>query len=297
MPRRTLEEAMTGVLSSGRTNGRVHLHQPDTHRCLHPHDDVHPDDLLDPKADVPFLKCDRPVTPHFDENLGVWFRPRWCEKHLGYELAAEDREREKEFAERFDKSRSRAAGLSDADLELPMDWLSPKLKAVDKTPTVPWRYLHGPPGTGKTTQLVLATRHYSQLGKRCRFISELALVGEMAHDGGRKDPREFIGYDVLAIDEFGEVSAEYTAKLVYQVLDGRYQAKKPTFFSSNRRLKSIASTQWYGGRVFDRIAELCAARKRSDKGDGVVHLLHSYRAGRDVPDPEYLKPAAQEAMF
>ena len=66
-------------------------------------------------------------------------------------------------------------------------------------------------------------------------------------------------YPLLIIDDFGmERSTDYALEQVYNVIDSRYQSKKPLIITTNLTLDEIRHPQDVAhARIYDRVLEMC----------------------------------------
>lgn len=121
--------------------------------------------------------------------------------------------------------------------------------------------MSGNVGTGKT---MLASAGINQLltqGRRCK-IAKLGDIVRQVKDswqrqGGKTETdiiREYVGLDFLVIDEVGQQrGTETETLLVFEIIDGRYQAMLPTMLISNLDRRGI--TDAIGERAFDRLRQ------------------------------------------
>jgi len=133
--------------------------------------------------------------------------------------------------------------------------------------------LHGATGTGKT-HLACATLREVQLYKtqdvQYMNISKLfmCLIDSMKY--GPKDPgdecmtefeiiEKMTGVDLLLLDDLGvEKASDYSAARLYSIINGRYDAMRPTIITTNISLEEIASRLGsLGERIVDRLVETC----------------------------------------
>lgn len=262
-----IADVLAPRVQEGRDKQRIFALPPEPRRCIYPHE-------------APTTRndgCGQPVEAT-ELEFGGWYMPFWCATCLEVAGEKETGERDRRWHNDNLASRYRAAGLLASDLTLPLAWLDTRVLPSD---TAPWRYLHGPTGTGKTTQLVLAVRNAVDRRLTAKVTSELDLVESLSYRNGGK-PADWWRYDVLAIDEFGEVTEEWQRNALHQVLDRRYRDGKATLFSSNRRVRELAAHGNYGARTADRILERCNAMGPEATGEGMLHLTYSHRAGREL---------------
>ena len=169
------------------------------------------------------------------------------------------------------KHRALAAGLSEADLRKPRGWLLPELGGVLDG----WRYLHGKPGTGKTTQLTLMVRrHIADPARewRCRLLTQAELLESLRPDGWG-DLGYYQRVDLLCVDELGPCRTAWEAENMFAVLDGRYSRGLPTVLASNHPLESVGTWEGLGVRYMERIVERCGE-------GGVVEMKCNFRRSK-----------------
>jgi DNA replication protein DnaC len=122
--------------------------------------------------------------------------------------------------------------------------------------------LLGPPGTGKS--MLAATIVHSVIVRRglsARFVGARGLVRELRDTWRRGAERSeadaidaLVDVHLLVIDDVGVgfgTDAEQTQLL--DVIDGRYQRRRPTVCTSNLNLPGLANA--IGQRAFDRLKE------------------------------------------
>lgn len=121
--------------------------------------------------------------------------------------------------------------------------------------------MSGQVGTGKT---MLASAIVNQLlgtGRRVR-IAKLGDIVRSIKDSWQKVGskseteiiRELVGLDLLVIDEVGQQrGTETELLLIFEIIDGRYQAMLPTVLVSNLDREGIRDA--IGDRAFDRLRQ------------------------------------------
>lgn len=116
-----------------------------------------------------------------------------------------------------------------------MDWQANKS-------ALPGWLIHGPYGVGKTGVAIEAMRFAAKEFKcRCRFEkvqAMLARVKETFGDESGMKERDVVafytGFDVLTIDEVGaQWATEAERNIIYWIVVGRYEALRPTIFTTN----------------------------------------------------------------
>ena len=109
-------------------------------------------------------------------------------------------------------------------------------------------YLHGGPGTGKTTLACAIVRVLVSEGYRVEFTTAPALIDAMrdrrAEDRARTD--QLAKCRVLVLDDIGmESPTAYASERLHHILSERLGAMRPTVYTSNYRRGEIA--QRYAG--------------------------------------------------
>jgi len=151
-------------------------------------------------------------------------------------------------------------------------------------------YLHGPVGCGKTllavkmllrTVLMLAPDAESEdwawpfEPQRIQISSVPALLAEIrATFDGNGSSTDVVGYystlHWLALDDLGaEKPSDWVCDILFQIIDERYGALRPTIFTSNLSLGELSDR--LSERIADRILEMCS-------GHIIEIKLGSYRS-------------------
>ena len=98
-------------------------------------------------------------------------------------------------------------------------------------------YVYGPNGTGKTTFAASLAKKLIDMGVSVRFENAKQVITEIqdSFSGRRTDVLERCsGCKVLFLDDLGkEQPTPYALSMLYQVIDSRYAAGKPTVVTSN----------------------------------------------------------------
>ena len=138
----------------------------------------------------------------------------------------------------------------------------------DNKSAFPGWLIHGPYGVGKSGVAIEVMRFASrQYGCRCRFEKVQALLSRVketfSDDSGMKE-REVVafytGYDILMIDEVGaQWATEAERNILYWIVVGRYEALRPTIFTTNYDPGATDGrhqlTECLGSRVIARFKE------------------------------------------
>jgi len=135
----------------------------------------------------------------------------------------------------------------------------------------------GRTGTGKTMLACAAARHITmEHGYFCRYTTAYHIVRDIKETyGGAGSEREVVrGYvssGLLIVDEIGvQYGTDAEKLLLFEVLNGRYEAVRPTIIISNLETKGIG--EYLGDRVMDRM--------RENGGAVLVFDWGSYRGGK-----------------
>lgn len=141
--------------------------------------------------------------------------------------------------------------------DLPAD-VRTKIETVRKT--AKGIYLHGPIGVGKTHAAHAMVTKLREMGIRTLIYSAPALFDLIRDDFDHKDSHnldrllEFRG--LLFIDDLGvEKPTEWVMETLYKIINSRYEAMLPTYFTSNLEVGELADR--LGDRIASRIAEMC----------------------------------------
>lgn len=245
---------------------------------------LHADDV---PADPPCCThCTRPVQI-LAAPWGGWLLPPLCEvcqERADREDARDDDRRRKTAAS---AAQLRAAGLTDGEIastdRIGLDALDLTLRELPKISTASWGYVWSPePGCGKTTQLLLAVRHYLGDGWRCRYTTQSDLLASLRpRDGGlaaRMTHDQWAAYDLVALDEVGRPTTAWGEEQLLELLDRRYREHKATLLASNYTLEQLVGAPGWGSRVVTRIRERAGGRLDAHRAR-LLELTYSHRRG------------------
>lgn len=133
-------------------------------------------------------------------------------------------------------------------------------------------YIHGDSGTGKTHLTACICNELIDHFKQCMFTNffEISrnIKSTFAHNGTSEDDmiRRISGIDFLFIDDLGAETVSkngsdtWMMEVVFEIINKRYNDKKPTIFSSNYSLIELKNSRGYSKRIVDRIAEMSTAK-------------------------------------
>lgn len=147
--------------------------------------------------------------------------------------------------------------------------------AADQAPILPSLLLTGPTGTGKTHQAYGALRAIAETAPRRRYALIATTTADMY---GQLRPTGQIGaaehyltqlaeVPLLLLDDLGSAKAsEWTEEITYRLINERYNACRPTLFTSNLPTSSARDEHGrplapdliatLGDRIVSRLAEM-----------------------------------------
>ena len=233
--------------------------------------------------------CNAMVEAQDPFRLGRWVTVGVCEEHAGHTLHSADIIDMEQG--RVDVIRSKVEkALVDGKVVGRRTWertLALEIKAKDlpdnlqlmlaqaghPAPEMPWSWLWGVRGTGKTSAVIMfitlwAARRAKQLGHvpSIRYMSEAKLLSLI---GGFDEPMHIkVGrmaeVELLVIDEAGRRGAHGGNDAAwYELMDQRYQEGKRTVFVSNRHPDDLTAPEGgaephrlYDGMLEERISEM-----------------------------------------
>ncbi len=156
--------------------------------------------------------------------------------------------------------------------------------------------LAGRPGRGKTHLAVAIAYRAIQNGFTARFVLASDLINDLgvASRAGRlrEATATWVEPHVLVIDEVGYLNhSDDAANVLFGVVDGRYIARKPMIFTTNKKLRDwgqVLHDRDLAGVILDRVLE---------RGEQIVLGGRSWRTkhldpeilGDDGVDPESVR--------
>jgi DNA replication protein DnaC len=127
-------------------------------------------------------------------------------------------------------------------------------------------FLIGPPGTGKSllaamilNELILTAQLSCRYVKISRdFFSQLrATFSNDSGTYGKTDSvfNDIAKQDILVIDDFGiQSDSEWEQRMLYDLVDARYESELPTIITSNIDLEAVQKL--FKGRIYSRFTEM-----------------------------------------
>ena len=119
--------------------------------------------------------------------------------------------------------------------------------------------LFGGVGSGKTFSAAAVLNAAIDEGYKCLFTSFFHELSELSK---ARDKNEYLqnlkSYDFVVFDDFGvERETEYTLEQIYQILNSRYNAGKPSIITTNLGVNDFTSDDISKQRLFSRLFDRC----------------------------------------
>lgn len=121
----------------------------------------------------------------------------------------------------------------------------------------------GSKGTGKSFYAASIVNALTEKGVMTGFTSMPSLMNLMQ---GTWDKSEILDaicrFQFLVLDDLGaERATSYSAETAYNIINARYEARKPTVVTTNIALADMQreTDPWYS-RIYDRLSEMCPIR-------------------------------------
>ena len=132
---------------------------------------------------------------------------------------------------------------------------------------------HGNVGTGKTyLAACIANKIIEDYQIRVKMRNIPQIINDIEKGGFDIDKNDYYrklsSVPLLILDDFGiERNTEYVNEMVYQIINTRYESKKPTIISTNIPLDVImnGSNDINKERIYSRIREMCIPVKIAGK--------------------------------
>lgn len=243
-----------------------------------------------PKGPGSCKRCGVRVQPRHEEVLDRWWTPPLCGEPWvpgAAVVGCQGRVDAEEWGERVKQQdwerRLTGAGLPEDKPKLRAKMghpLLPQLTRFERpTPdsTAAWGLtLIGATGTGKTSALVSAARHYLTREDpwRVRYITEAALMHSLRPQGKLPPRRElefYHDFELLLVDEIGQDSTAWAVAQMGRLLDHRYESGRPIVLASNFGPGGLERV--YGQRFVDRLLEMGGGRQE----EAFLGLAFSWR--------------------
>lgn len=115
-------------------------------------------------------------------------------------------------------------------------------------------------GSGKSYCAASVVNELCKRGINCRMTTFGRIFSDLQSGYNRTDYiQRLIKYDLLVLDDLSaERSSEWANENIFNIVDGRYRAKKPTIFTTNLSIEDIKNPRTTNSqRIFDRILEMC----------------------------------------
>ena len=153
-------------------------------------------------------------------------------------------------------------------------------------------YIYGDNSSGKTFLTACMCNELVWKGYRCIYTNLASILGEIrsSYDGNGMGECELLRklqfFDFAFIDdlgkeflgrEFNAASSKWAEEKLFEVLNARYNAKKPTIFSSNYSIKELASTLNLDNAIVARIDEM-ATRVLKLEGDDFRRVVRAEKS-------------------
>jgi DNA replication protein DnaC len=144
-------------------------------------------------------------------------------------------------------------------------------------------WLHGDPGTGKTTLAMLVSKTALEHGRSVAIYSMPKLLARIrrTYDGGVGEQtydqlfERLSTVDLLHIDDLGaESRTEWVLEQLYALINERYESERALIVTSNHDYESLE--EQVGTRVVSRLSDMCEA----------LPLFGEDRRLRVAPPPE-----------
>lgn len=132
-------------------------------------------------------------------------------------------------------------------------------------------FIYGDVGRGKTSEASALAREFIDAGYSVVFtgVTEMLANIQNTYDGPASTSdamTRFVGCDILVLDDFGkESSSAWTVNMLFQIINARYQAMKPTIYTSQYPLSDLRKRLASRGEretadaIASRITQTCKA--------------------------------------
>ena len=134
-----------------------------------------------------------------------------------------------------------------------------KAREYAETPGSNWLYIFGPPGTGKSHLCTAICGALLDAGQAVRYMlwrDESRDLKAVVNDSAayNKAMHELKGADILYIDDFLKGgTGEADIKLAFELLNSRYNSRRPTLLSSELSIDDVLTLdEAVGSRIYER---------------------------------------------
>ena len=135
-------------------------------------------------------------------------------------------------------------------------------------------YLYGDCGTGKTLLASIIAAEYVSDWLRVKFADVPDLLNTLKRSFDKTDESAqvwmdmYCHVDLLILDDFGVGKiSDWNLDIMYQLVNERYNSRKPTLVTSNYDLNGLArrlttaGDDFTGKRIASRLSEMCMSAK------------------------------------
>lgn len=127
--------------------------------------------------------------------------------------------------------------------------------------------LYGSKGTGKSFYASCIANALAEQKITTGFVTTSRLMGALQGQWDQETVmRALCRFRLLVLDDLGaERDTSYGSEQIYNVIDARYRAKRPTIVTTNFDLSDMKREQdLWRSRIYDRITEMCPIAIRMD---------------------------------
>lgn len=120
--------------------------------------------------------------------------------------------------------------------------------------------LYGAVGTGKTFYAACVVNAVIEQGYSAKMTNFSRVLNMLQNTNERQTYiDELCNYQLLVIDDLGvERQSQYAMEQVYNVIDTRYETRKPLIITTNLSLSELTGcTDTERARIYDRVMSMC----------------------------------------
>lgn len=182
---------------------------------------------------------------------------------------AEERARQADF-ERTMRDFRRTIGMSDCKHTFDTDNRNrPNVSSLCRKYVAQWGKMrdenlgilfYGAKGTGKSYYAECIVNALAERGIMTGFTTTAELIRRMQGTDDKDDLIDAIrAFSLLVIDDLGaERETSFAAESMYNIVNTRYRAGRPTIITTNMDLTDMRNERDIGrGRIYDRVIEMC----------------------------------------